>query len=73
MTENLDLEKVVWSEEALLELLNIDRGTLDRLRRDEGLPVVRLTTRKRVYLASQVVAWLIDKSNKQAKTTPYQK
>lgn len=52
------LEQLVYSEAAMLELLGIDKHTLDDLRRERGLPFVRLTTRSRVYLADEVLAWL---------------
>jgi len=54
----LALEEVVYSEAAILELLGIDKNTLDDLRREKGFPAVRLTTRARVYLADEVLAWL---------------
>ena len=52
------LEQVAYSEEAMLELLGIDKKTLDDLRREKGLPFVRLTARARVYLADEVLDWL---------------
>ena len=52
------LEQAVWSESDLLELLGIDRKTLDYLRSEKGFPVVRLTVRSRVYLAGDVLRWL---------------
>jgi len=51
MQEPQRLEEAVLSEADLLELLGIDKGTLDDLRRKKVCPVVRLTTRSRVYLA----------------------
>lgn len=54
----MPLEHLVYSEEAMLELLGVDRKTLDDLRREKGFPVVRLTARARVYLADEVLAWL---------------
>ena len=52
------LEQLVYSETVMLELLGIDKQTLDDLRREKGFPFVRLTTRSRVYLADEVLAWL---------------
>ena len=52
------LEQAVWSESDLLELLRIDRKTLDYLRAEKGFPVVRVTARSRVYLADDVLRWL---------------
>ena len=52
------LEQVVYSEAAMLELLGVDKKTLDDLRREKGFPFVRLTARSRVYLADQVLDWL---------------
>lgn len=54
----LPLEQFVYSEGAMLELLGVDKGTLDDLRREKDFPYVRLTTRARVYLADEVLAWL---------------
>lgn len=54
----LPMEHLVYSEAAMLELLGIDKKTLDDLRRERGFPAVRLTTRARVYLADEVLAWL---------------
>jgi predicted DNA-binding transcriptional regulator AlpA len=55
---NSPLEQLVYSEAAMLELLGIDKKTLDDLRREKDFPFVRLTTRVRVYLADEVLTWL---------------
>jgi len=60
----LPLEQLVYSEVAMLELLGIDKKTLDDLRREKGFPFVRLTTRARVYLADEVLAWLKEKAKR---------
>ena len=60
----LPLEHLVYSEAAMLELLGIDRKTLDDLRREKGFPFVRLTTRSRVYLANEVLDWLKEQARK---------
>ena len=52
------LEQLVYSDEDLCRVLGIDKGTLDDLRREKDFPFVRLTTRARVYLADEVLAWL---------------
>ena len=52
------LQEMVWKEAELCELLGIKKETLDGLRREKSFPVVRLTTLKRVYLASEVLKWL---------------
>lgn len=52
------LEHLVYSEAAVLELLGIDKKTLDGLRRERGFPAVRLTVRSRIYLANEILAWL---------------
>ena len=56
------LEQLVYSEAAMLELLGVDRETLDDLRREKNFPFVRLTTRSRVYLADEVLGWLKQRS-----------
>jgi len=52
------LEDAVLSEADLLELLGINKQTLDALRLDKGFPVVRLSRIKRIYLADDVLSWL---------------
>ncbi len=54
----LPLEQLVYSEEAMLELLGIQKKTLDDLRREKDFPYVRLSARARVYLADEILAWL---------------
>lgn len=58
------LEHLVYSEVAMIELLGVDKGTLDDLRREKGFPFIRLTTRSRVYLANEVLAWLKERSGR---------
>ena len=58
------LEHLVYSEAAVLELLGIDKKTLDGLRRERGFPTVRLTARTRVYLANEILAWLKERAGR---------
>lgn len=59
MSENLTgLESRVISEVDLLQKLNVPKQVLDRLRLEKGFPFVRLTLKDRVYLISDVLAWL---------------
>ena len=53
-----NINQEVLSEVALLELLNIDKPALDKLRREENLPYVRLDKFYRVYLSEEVLDWL---------------
>lgn len=48
------------SQEALLEVLCVDKEILDTSRRDRSFPCIRLTTRHRVYIASTslLMSWL---------------
>jgi hypothetical protein len=68
----------VLSEVALLELLNVDKRTLDKLRREEDLPYIRLDKFYRVYMAEEVLDWLRKRSETHSKqpriiqTTPRQ-
>jgi hypothetical protein len=48
----------VLSEVDLLELLNIEKPTLDALRQDEGFPFIRLNRKNRAYLVADVLGWL---------------
>ena len=52
------INQEVLSEVALLELLNIDKPILDKLRREESLPYIRLDKFYRVYMAEEVLDWL---------------
>ncbi len=52
------INQEVLSEIALLELLNVDKHTLDKLRREENLPYIRLDKFYRVYMAEEVLDWL---------------
>ncbi len=55
---NSNLAQELWSETELLSLLDIDRNTLDVLRRDKQFPYVRLNIKRRCYLASSVLEWI---------------
>ncbi len=46
------LSDLVIAEVDLCELLNVNRATLDELRREKGFPYVRLSMRDRVHLGS---------------------
>ncbi len=56
------INQEVLSEVALLELLNVDKRTLDKLRREENLPYIRLDKFYRVYLSDEVLDWLRKRS-----------
>ena len=56
------INQEVLSEVALLELLNVDKRTLDKLRREENLPYIRLDKFYRVYLSEEVLGWLLKRS-----------
>ena len=56
------INQEVLSEVALLELLNVDKRTLDKLRREENLPYIRLDKFYRVYLSEEVLDWLRKRS-----------
>ena len=58
MSERQLLGEAVISEVDLLELLNIEKPTLDTLRLRKGLPYIRLTDRARVYLTDDILEWL---------------
>ena len=58
MSESQSLENQVLSEVDLLERINVNRKTLDGLRREKGFPFVSLNLNNRVYLVSDVVEWL---------------
>ena len=56
--ENRTLEQKVWSEQALLEVLGIEKRALDKLRLEDDFPYIRLTVEARVYLADAILNWL---------------
>ncbi len=56
------IHQEVLSEVALLELLNVEKPVLDKLRREENLPYIRLDKFYRVYLAEEVLDWLRQRS-----------
>ena len=56
--ESVNLETVVWKEADVLELLGLTRQQLDTLRRERGFPCVTLNQRCRVYLATDIYAYL---------------
>jgi len=58
MQQDMKLKDQLLSEVDLLELLNVEQQTLDRLRREKGFPYVRLNAKCRVYLGDQVLDWL---------------
>ncbi|TET42783.1 MAG: hypothetical protein E3J66_03005 [Dehalococcoidia bacterium] len=53
--EQQPLEQEIWNEQAIMELLGINRKQLDHLRLEKGFPCVRLGRTVRVYLANEVL------------------
>jgi len=53
--EQETLEQQIWSEQAIMDLLGINRKQLDYLRLEKGFPCVHLAQRVRVYLADEVL------------------
>ncbi len=49
-------EKLI-SESDLLKVLGLKKSELDRIRREKGLPYVRISQRARAYFLSDVVEW----------------
>ena len=58
MQQQSSLRDQVLSEVDLLELLNVEQQTLDRLRRERGFPYIRLNAKCRGYLGDEVLDWL---------------
>ena len=61
----VDLEKEIWKEADILDLLGLTRVQLDRLRRERGFPVVQLGQRNRVYLARDILGYVQSKAGRQ--------
>ena len=57
------LEQQIWSEASLLELLGVEKRTLDNLRNQKGFPFVSLSRKARVYIAGDVSEWVINRAN----------
>ena len=53
--EQRPLEQEIWNEQAIMELLGINRKQLDHLRLARGFPCVRLGRTVRVYIADEVL------------------
>lgn len=56
--EQQPLEHLIYHEDAVLELLGVERRHLDALRIKKKLPYVSLNARRRVYLAEDLIVWL---------------
>ena len=54
----LPLGEQIYKEQDMLALLGVGKRTLDDLRREKGFPYTGLTSRARVCLADEVLAWL---------------
>ena len=52
------MELSIILEKELLEFLGISKATLQRLRREKGLPYVRLSNTERVYPAEKFMEWI---------------
>ena len=55
---NQPLAELVYSEDALLELLGTNKKQLARLRLEKEFPCVYLSRYSRVYMARDVFQWL---------------
>ena len=56
--QTMELAKDVWSEQAMMELLGVNRKQLDNLRREKDFPSVPLTRSVRVYLIEEVLEFV---------------
>lgn len=64
MNTNNDIAKMVWSEEAIQQLLGCTKKRLRRLTlQDDGIPSVRLERGLYVYLASDVLRWIEERKS----------
>lgn len=53
----LNLGDVLFSETSILKLFELKKSELARLRRKRGLPYVKLSSKCRVYLFSDLLTW----------------
>ena len=58
------LEREVWLEENLVDQLGINKGMLYELRK-KGLPYIRLSKTRRIYMDSDVYDWLTKQTTKE--------
>lgn len=56
-----EILKGMVSEEELLQILNLKPSELAYMRNEKGLPYVKLTTKKRVYLEDDLMGWFRDR------------
>lgn len=54
----IPLADQVYDEDAICALLHVNREQLAELRSKKSLPTIYLNTRKRVYLAEDILNWL---------------
>ena len=53
--QTLELEKLIWSEQAMMELLGVSKKQLARLRREKDFPCIHLTRNIILYLSDEVL------------------
>jgi len=58
--ENPKIENLI-TESDLCELLGCSKNELSRLRQQEGLPYLRVNRKRRLYLESDIMEWLISR------------
>jgi len=46
-----------YSEDEICAFLNMNKAGLARLRKEKGLPFVRVTRNQRIFLHSELLAW----------------
>lgn len=56
-----DLAKEVWSETALAELFGIPVKKVQYMRREKGLPAIKLTRTVSVYLTEEIEEYLAER------------
>lgn len=64
----MELEKEIWNEAAIMELLGIERSQLDNLRAKHDLPAVNLARGIRVYWAEDLLKWVRNHRRKRVQT-----
>ena len=61
---SMDLAKSVWSEQGLMELFGCSKKQVRRLTLEGGLAGIRLGSGLYVFLAEDVIKWLLDKRHR---------
>jgi hypothetical protein len=61
------LDEIIWDESSMMALLGCSKKALRRLTLEAGLPAVMLERGLYVYLAEEVIKWVVDRKSRGAR------